>query len=245
MNTTTYSPRLAPKAFGLTGSALKIIAIILMFIDHVGAVIVEQGVLRMPEVTSVPRLWEQIRNIDQVIRAIGRPAFPIFCFLLVEGFLHTHNRGKYTLRLFLFALVSEIPFDLAIYGHFWYPEKQNVFFTLLIGLLVMIACTRFQKHVWLQTFFLALGLFAGHFLGTDYGYKGVFLIEILYLLRSDRRIQALGGALAISWELTAPLAFIPIWFYNGLRGTSLKYFFYWFYPVHLLLLVLGRYLLIA
>lgn len=244
MNDTTYSPEPA-KTWGITGSTLKIIAIALMFIDHVGAVVVEQGILKMPAVTSDPRLWEQIRGMDQILRAIGRPAFPIFCFLLVEGFLHTRSQGKYTLRLFLFALVSEIPFDLAIYGRLWYPEKQNVFFTLLIGLLVMIACARYQKHVWLQTLFLALGLLGGHFLGTDYGYKGVFLIEVLYLLRYDRRIQALGGALAICWELTAPLAFIPIWFYNGLRGISLKYFFYWFYPVHLLLLVLGRYLLTA
>lgn len=233
------------KAKGLTGSTLKILAIILMFIDHLGAVIVEQGILRMPAVSSNPELWEQIRTFDQILRAIGRLAFPIFCFLLVEGFLHTRNQGKYAFRLFLFALISEIPFDLAIYGQLWYPDKQNVFFTLLIGLAVMIGCTRFQKNVWMQTAFLILGLLAGHFLETDYGYRGVLLIEVLYLLRFDRRIQALGGALAICWELTAPLAFIPIWFYNGLRGISLKYFFYWFYPVHLLLLCLGRYLLTA
>lgn len=229
-----------PASTGLTGSTLKIIAIVLMFIDHFGAVIVEQGILKAPAVVSDPSLWEKIRQIDKILRTLGRPAFPIFCFLLVEGFIHTHNQRSYALRLLAFSLISEIPFDLAIYGHLWYPQKQNVFFTLLIGLLVMMACSRFRNNVWLQVGFLALGLFAGYILKTDYGYKGVLLLEVLYLLRFDKRIQALGGAAAISWERAAPLAFLPILFYNGQRGISLKYFFYWFYPLHLLLFYLGR-----
>lgn len=223
------------KASGLSGSTLKIIAIILMFIDHFGAVIVERGILKLPSVSSNPVLWEQVRSLDSILRTLGRPAFPIFCFLLVEGFLHTRNQRRYLLRLFLFSLISEVPFDLAIYGHFWYPQKQNVFFTLLIGVAVMMLCRRFQKQFWAQAGFLLLGLLAGFLLRTDYGYKGVFLIEILYLLRRDRQLQAVAGALAISWEPAGMLAFIPVWFYNGLRGISLKYFFYWFYPVHLLI----------
>ena len=79
-------------------------------------------------------------------------------------------------------------------------------------------------------------LLAANFLKTDYSYKGVFLIEVLYILRYSRLYQCLGGAAAISWETWAPLSFIPVFFYNGKRGLSLKYFFYWFYPVHLLVL---------
>lgn len=226
--------------FGISGSSLKLLAIALMFIDHIGAVILEKGILMQPAIRTDAVLFEQIRSADRIIRALGRPAFPIFCFLLVEGFLHTRDQKKYAFRLFLFALISEIPFDLAVFGHFWYPKGQNVFFTLLIGLLVMMLLTRIKSHVWLQCAVLALGLLAGYFFRTDYGYKGVLLIEVLYMLRFDKRMQALGGALTISWELTGPLGFIPVWFYNGNRGISLKYFFYWFYPVHLLVFVLIR-----
>ena len=171
-----------------------------------------------------------------LMRLVGRLAFPLFCFLLVEGFLHTSNVKKYALRLALFALVSEVPFDLAVFGTLFDPKHQNVFFTLLIGLLVMIAADRFREKVWVQVVIYAAGMAAGLLLQTDYGYKGVLLIIILYIFRYERKTQALAGALTISWELTAPLAFLPILAYNGKRGLSMRYFFYWFYPVHLLIL---------
>lgn len=165
---------------------------ITMLIDHIGACVFERGLLLVDEIRNDAALFEMLRNTDRILRLIGRVSFPIFCFLLVEGFLHTHDRKKYALRLFLFALVSEIPFDLAIMGRLFDPVHQNIFFTLLI--------------------------------------------ELLYIFRYDRMKQVLAGAVAFSWETTAPLAFIPVWFYNGKRGKSGKWFFYWFYPVHLLIL---------
>lgn len=165
-------------------------------------------------------LHNRLSVLDDILRAIGRPAFPIFCFLLVEGFLHTRDSRKYALRLFLFALISEIPFDLAIYRTLVNWGMQNVFFTLLIGLLVMMACTHFSKNIWMQSVIFALGLVAGYLLHTDYGFKGVLLIEILYFFRYDRKNQCIAGAISFSWEMTAPLAFLPIYFYNGKRGLS-------------------------
>ena len=106
--------------------------------------------------------------------------------------------------------------------------------------------TRFGNYfnLLMQIAIAAGGLWLAAFLHTDYNYKGIFLIIVLYSLRLDRKLQAIFGAITISWEAVAPLAFIPIWFYNGERGRQLKYFFYWFYPVHLLILGFLRHVIL-
>ena len=111
------------KQQGISGYWLKVIAVISMLIDHTSAVILEQ----------IPGL----ENPAFLMRIIGRLAFPIYCFLLVEGFYHTRRRAKYAGRLFLFALISEVPFDLAFSRRMWDFSSNNVFFTLLFGLLVI------------------------------------------------------------------------------------------------------------
>lgn len=229
--------------FSITGSTLKIIAMLLMILDHIGAVILEGGLLRSNLVTSSPELLLQVERLDYILRMIGRPSFPIFCFLLVEGFLHTRNVKKYALRLFLFALISEIPFNLALFGRFFDFGMQNIYFTLLIGLLVMAGLNRFREKPPLQILFCIAGLFGGYFLQVDYGYLGVLLIMMLYLFRLNKPMQAAAGSVCVLYEPTAIAAFLPIWFYHGERGRSLKYFFYWFYPAHLLLFaVIAQYL---
>lgn len=225
--------------FGISGSTLKLIAIITMFIDHTGATVL-RAILRHPAVLNDPALCSIWQSVYRLSRDIGRFAFPIFCFLLVEGFLHTRNVKKYAGRMFLFALISEIPFDLALKGNWYFPEKQNVYFTLLIGLLVLIAMS-YLKYLWPLA--LAAGMYAALQINTDYNFKGVFLIAILYLLRKDRLMQCAAGGAAVAWELPAPLSFLPIYLYNGTRGLRMKYVFYWFYPAHLLILhVIAKYL---
>ena len=113
---------------GLSGSTLKLIAIITMLIDHIGAAVIARLLI-------AGQGSEMLYKIYYAMRAVGRVAFPIFCFLLVEGFFYTGSRKKYALRLFGFALLSEIPFDLAFSGKILEFGYQNVFFTLLIGLL--------------------------------------------------------------------------------------------------------------
>ncbi|MCD7818413.1 MAG: conjugal transfer protein TraX, partial [Lachnospiraceae bacterium] len=207
--------------------------------DHTGATVI-RSVAHLPAVTASPTSQAAWQHIYSASRNIGRLAFPIFCFLLVEGFLHTRSPRKYAERLFLFALISEIPFDIALKGSWFYPDKQNVYFTLLIGLLVLIGIRAITdngtRSLLLAAVPIAAGMLLAWWIDTDYNYKGVFLIAVLYLMRYSRLYQCIGGAAAISWELPAPLAFIPVYFYNGKRGISLKYFFYWFYPVHLMLL---------
>ena len=129
---------------GLSGSTLKMIAIVTMFIDHIGAVIVERMLLTGN--TGV-YTYEQIYILDRVLRSIGRLGFPLFCFLLVEGFQHTKHVGKYACRLLVFALISEIPFNLAFSGSVFFSTYQNVFFTLLIGLITMWGCKQVEDRV--------------------------------------------------------------------------------------------------
>ena len=178
-----------------------------------------------------------------MLRYIGRLAFPIFCFLAVEGFLHTHDVKKYVRRLLLFGLLSEVPYDLAFFRTPFAPQHQNVYWTLALGVLAMAGLKRFEKENGLpgwQGLMWAGGCAAlALAVNTDYHAIGVLIICTLYLTRADRKRQCLAGALLFLFELTAPLAFVLVWFYNGQRGAcSLlqKKAFYWFYPVHLLVL---------
>lgn len=230
--------------FSLSGGTLKTIAIISMAIDHFGAAILKP--LQAITMTRYQSIHNMVCSLYPISRDIGRLAFPIFCFLLVEGFNHTHNRAKYAWRMFLFALLSEFPFDYALKNSIINTRYQNVYFTLFIGLVVLMGIHYFETrpvttgydpylHLFMQFVISVAGLLLAKWLHTDYGYKGVFLILVLYFLRSDRTIQAIFGAIAISWERIAPLSFIPVWLYNGKRGRQNKYFFYFFYPLHLLL----------
>ena len=205
---TALSPR---RTF--SGTALKTIACITMLVDHIGASCIEAGILTpgldagtlSQDALSAYPLY----RLDMVLRFTGRLAFPLFCFLLVEGFVHTHNVKGYLGRLVLFGLLSEVPFDLAFFRTPFDPSAQNVYWTLALA-----AC-------------------------TDYHAIGVIIICALYLTRADRKRQCLVGALLFLFELTAPLAFVLVWFYNGQRGACSplqKKAFYWFYPVHLLVL---------
>ena len=220
---------------GLSGSTLKLIAIITMFIDHSAATVIP-ALKKLPSIQADPELIRQLTRLYTLMRKVGRLAFPIFCFLLVEGFVHTRSVRKYAQRMLLFALISEFAFDFALKTGWFFPGKQNVYWTLLIGLLVLWGMAEAFGMPVIQIAICAAGLLAADLLKTDYSYKGVFLIEILYFFRCTRLYQCLAGAAAISWEAFAPFAFIPVFFYNGKRGLNLKYFFYWFYPAHLILL---------
>lgn len=239
---------------GLSGSTLKMIAIITMLIDHTGAAILARLLMQNgmgdlnPEDLTATMQWLTDNAVlyytYTVMRMIGRVAFPIFCFLLVQGFEHTHDKKKYALRLGLFALISEIPFDLAFSSKVLEFNYQNVFFTLFIGLLTMIVYHAVEEktewhialRVLLYILIVAAGMGIAELLKTDYSAIGVFCIMVLYICRKKKPLQIAAGCISFLWELTAPLAFIPIGFYNGKRGWKMKYFFYIFYPAHLLIL---------
>ena len=231
----------------LSGSTLKWIALLTMLIDHIGAVLLECGVLQayslhLPTALSYEASYS-VFQADLIIRQIGRISFPIFCFLLVEGFHHTSNRKKYALRLFFFALLSEIPFDLALQGTFLEFGYQNVLFTLLFGFLTLWAMEQARAlypSLWLLP--AGLGLLVGYFFHADYDWKGILLILILHIFYNVPREKTIIGCLSLLWEPTACLAFIPLNLYNHQKGKGgWKYFFYLFYPAHLLILFFIRY----
>ena len=239
---TALSPR---RTF--SGTALKTIACITMLVDHVGASCIEAGILTpgldagtlSQDTLSAYPLY----RLDLVLRLIGRLAFPIFCFLLVEGFVHTHDVKKYIGRLLLFGLVSEVPFDLAFFRTPFAPGYQNVYWTLALGVLAMAGLNHFEKpdgSTGWQGLLCAGGcVLLGFLANTDYNGIGVLIICALYLTRADRKRQCIVGAVLFAFEYTAPLAFVLLWLYNGQRGNcsrAMQKVFYWFYPVHIALL---------
>lgn len=232
---------------GLTGSALKWIAILAMLIDHIGAFLIEPylsqkgipgGLFFGGLAKSSP--YYGIFQINLILRLIGRLAFPIFTFLLVEGFLHTRNIKRYIVQMGIFALISEIPFDLANSSLMMENTYQNVFFTLFIGLLVITIFDKIHKKNNIRWLIPIVGMIISEILRTDYSSMGIIIIFIFYYFHDDFKLRNLFNGLMFSLQITAIFALIPIQLYNGKRGKQNKFFFYIFYPAHLILLFLIR-----
>lgn len=247
---------------GVSGYTLKMVAVISMLIDHTAATILER-ILTVASATRfgfVSTHWNEFYALYGVMRGLGRLAFPIYCFLIVEGFLHTRSVAKYAARLFVFALISEIPFDLAFRKSFWDMSYNNVFLTLFLGLVAIAGIRKVNTTIdcfkedgslnyatlLLRSMINMLVIFACMFvaeylLKTDYGAAGIIAIVLLYLLRSHPKTAffitvIMLAVLSSELEIIA-LAAVPLLaYYNGTRGKQMKYFFYAFYPVHLLIL---------
>ena len=291
------------KKGGITGSTFKLVGIITMLIDHTAAVVLIRELLG-GSVRQSPDAFMTLLWVYQIMRFIGRIGVPGFCFLLVEGFQKTRNVGKYAFRLGLFALLSEIPFNLALTSQVMEYEYQNVYFTLFLGLMALwgfrsledrklpflagtAACVAgvasvgaymysfvgsrtvrgemallvvvclvvttdlclvgvrkgFQRAsiVGADLVVLGLAMFLADLLQTDYAGMGVLTIAAMYLCRRRKVLAMLAGCLVLTFavdgsEIFALLALIPAALYNGERGLRMKYVFYLFYPVHLLVL---------
>lgn len=211
---------------------LKTIAMVFMLIDHVAYVMIERGV-------GFGGDWYMI---DRVMRGMGRVAFPIFCFTIVEGFQRTSNAKKYLMRLFLFALISEIPFDLAFRGMIFDLSYQNVFWTLAFGLAALMVYQDLSITGWKKTIGLLACFYVPYLIHTDYSIYGVLTIFVMYYFRKEPMVSCLAGYIVLllqsTTEIWAIFGFLLLLLYNGQRGRGNKMIYYLFYPVHLLLLVL-------
>lgn len=209
---------------GISSFGLKIIAICTMVIDHV-------GLKFFPGNTG--------------FRVIGRIAFPIFCFLIVEGYFHTSDIRKYMTRLLVFALLSEIPFDIMVKGDIINTGYQNVFFTLFIGL-AMIYAIENSVRPFAKTLWLLAGFVAAELLKVDYTFYGIALIYIFYNFRDNRFIGcAVMGVMSLISGRVQSMAVLSVPFimlYDGRKGPEFadkkiwKYGFYVFYPVHIMII---------
>lgn len=220
----------------LSGSWLKLIAVVAMLLDHAALILgPEIGLLHTPLIVFGGTQFTAFF----LFRKVGRLAFPLFCFLLAEGYRHSRNRVKYGIGLLLFALLSEIPFNLMLGGTVLYPAKQNVFVTLSFGLLLLWIYDRDWKEIWKALGFLAVALVTV-LVKADYGLQGALLVLLLHALRQKPALRMILSYPLLSGGVAAFAAFLPISLYNGQRGfirsKGLKYGFYLFYPVHILIL---------
>ena len=241
------------KKQGISQETLKLIACITMLIDHIGATLV------IRYMQSIPGVDEGLFGLYYALRIIGRIAFPIYCFLLVEGAHHTHDPKKYGFRLFVGMLLSEIPFDLAFSfrGRVFFDWTSNsVMLTLLLGFLMIEGMKR-AKGVWKSLLILPFYLLA-EWMNTDYAGMGIMLIAVFALTRGmkhEKLLCVIGAALVlcsdggnmqilgvwISIDSFAMLALIPIFCYDGRKLThskAVQWGFYLFYPVHIAVLAL-------
>lgn len=220
----------------INSNLLKILAMIFMLLDH---------------------MWATLIPGNQWMTNIGRLAFPIFSFLIVEGFIHTSNFKKYLKRLFIFALISEIPFNLIYTGSFIFPFHQNVLFTLLLGLLCINEIEKIKNNKNLKsiikgTFKILLFFLISIISFVDYGITGILTIIAFYIFR-DFKFAWVGQLISLillyivffkgqsivlhifNFEYYLPLqsigilSLIPIWLYNGKRGIKSKKLQYIFY----------------
>lgn len=227
----------------LSNFDLKLIALITMTIDHIGVVF------------GTPFYY--------ALRIVGRISFPIFAFLLTEGYLHTKKFSRYLLRLVVLAIISEVIYDYVFYDSFFYLEANNVFFTLVLGLVTLklldISKKTITKYVqnkldyyialsFVTTIILILmGLMATIF-HVSYGMLGIVMISSFYLFK-DKPVVLVLAILVATLLLAEPiqlfslLSFLCLYFYNQKLGKQSKFFFYLYYPAHILVLGIIKLLL--
>ena len=236
-----------------TSFSLHIMAMVFMLCDH---------------------LWGTIIQGNDWLTCIGRLTFPIYAFMIVEGYFHTKNLKKYVGRLLVFAVLSEIPFNLAMGSRIFYPIHQNVLWSFLIaiGLIHWNEKVK-EKQIWKRIFIAIASVCIGYVVGlitfVDFYHAGILMVLVFYYFKGQKwwcylgqliclwyinfemlgglsyEVQILGQTHFIARQGFALLALIPIWLYRGKQGYHsrfLQYSYYAFYPLHLLILGLLKFL---
>ena len=203
---------------GLSGSALKVIALVSMTLDHIAYYLMDESIAY------------------DAMRTMGRMAFPIFAFLLVEGYVHTRSVRKYALSLFIFALVSEIPWWLLNHDN-----THNVFFTLLLGLVAIEGLSNIGKKFLPYCVLIVTVCGIAMWLHVDYEYSGILLVCTFFVFRKHNVMKCLLASLFMyQYDVIGVCMGLAVNLcYNGQQGfikeQYMKYLFYTYYPLHLLI----------
>ena len=234
-------PNIIPtRARVLSGSALKLIACATMLVDHVALHLLRFMVPHFMEPTVMLPFAVAPLSAYALCRGVGRIAMPLFCFLLVEGAVHTHDRLRYGARLAASAVISELAWDLEHTGALLDWSSQSVMVTLLLGYVALCGAEHFKGNPALQIACALPSLGIAAVAHADYGVVGVGLILALYVLRSHACLRAAAGILVEYRDLRTLPAYALMALYNGERGfastPALKAAFYAFYPVHLFII---------
>ncbi|MBR4040522.1 MAG: hypothetical protein IKJ11_10580 [Clostridia bacterium] len=223
----------------MSSFALRTAALLAMIADHAGLAL-------FPDLA--------------LLRCIGRISFPLYCFLVVQGYLHTRDVSAYGRRLLLTAILSEIPFDLLIFGRAASPVEQNVLFSLLLGLMALYAADVWADRPVYALFICASLCLGAMALNVSYGWLGVALCLTMRNTQADRlRFTLSTGAVLLLYTLSLLLSgvapgwalasfcslfsLVPLLLYNGrqgLRSPAITFLFYGAYPLHLIALVVIR-----
>jgi hypothetical protein len=248
---------------GINGFWIKILAVVTMFIDHAGLIVIQNGFMSLNRNQISDTMFNLCVQIAEGAHLIGRMAFPLFCFLLVEGFIHTHSRTKYLRNLILFGIISEPIYDLAMSNSLICWDEQNVLFELALCLIMLVGLEKirgfgFIYRIVFDTLIVFICCEISLFCRLDGGILGVLLVAVFYEYRKERIKRILAsiiviivssmyiygsgfkfdtGAIFDLYFIVELIAVGCTMLYDGERGKKgIKYFFYMFYPVHLITL---------
>ena len=234
---------LCSKVQFLSGAWLKLIAIISMLIDHANKALI------YPNLTSNHGTLTVVSNLFDII---GRIAFPLFCFLLVEGYFKTRSRKKYLINLLIFGVISEVPFDMFTTASFFNMNWNNVMFTLTLVLITIWMIDslkgkmrKLPKALWyfVSVIILLIMCIVAMYLSLDYEHHAILIGYFFYLFHDTPILSIPFGYASMYTQPWALLGFGLTLTYNGERGKQNKMLNYWFYPVHLLILGILRFYL--
>ena len=223
-----------------SGAQLKYLAFISMLIDHVNNAIV----------TPMLDGGGFLLYLSNIFSILGRIAFPIFIFFIVEGFFKTSNRKKYLITLLIFGVISEVPFDMFTSKTFFDPHWNNMMFTLALCLITIWIIDSIKNKLIIKVLWYVISIiivilfgFLAMQLSLDYDYHAIVVAYLFYIFYDKPILGAGLGYLSIIKELYSFLGFGMTLTYNGERGRQYKWLNYFFYPVHILILGILRFYL--
>lgn len=232
---------------GVTVNTLKIAGALMLTLYFFSVSVIQNGILNVNSYTpaelsellagdSKAMLWAGIASVGEIV---GMVAISIYAYVLVQGVIHTSDKKKYILSVLAFAVISEVPYDLAVYGRVWDWDSQNTLWAVLIAL-VTLCMMQYVEGRGVMTYVLSAvaalgGCLWALLINCKYGWGFVLIASVLFLLREHRVISLLAGLGVSLVYVSAAMGFILISLCSGERksGESKlgKYAYYVYYPL--------------